>query len=500
MLLDPTGLTDNARLQADVYVIGAGAAGITLARSLARGSARVLLLEGGGFNLTPESQDLYTGTVAMGPGRVDDGYLESSRLRYFGGSTNHWAGWCRPLDARDFGALPWVPHSGWPLDRATLEPWYRQAVEVVEVPPFEPGVEPRVKGRPLAPLSQDARMETRIFRFSPPTRFGVVYREELVTASRVELLLGANVTALRTDAGGERVDHVEVLCAGRRLTAHAKLFVLACGGIENARLLLLSDQDHPAGLGNGRDQVGRYFMEHITVRNAGRPVILHPTEEPEKQFDLYLEARGGKKRTEAVFELTPALRDAEELLGIHLQIRGRDKPVSASDEVAARTFAAMAALDGDEPHRWYVPFLSVRVEMAPDPSSRVVLGEDRDALGQRRVRLEWKIGELERRTLTRGLDIFAEEFGAAGIGRLQLRFHPSDPWDDSTGGMHHMGTTRMHVDPAQGVVDDRCRVHGVPNLYVAGSSFFPTCGNVNPTLTIVALALRIADDLTGELG
>jgi choline dehydrogenase-like flavoprotein len=153
----------------------------------------------------------------------------------------------------------------------------------------------------------------------------------------------------------------------------------------------------------------------------------------------------------------------------------------------------------DPPPRRY--FFKTAMEQAPNRESRVMLGEERDRLGCARVALCWSLTSLDRRTFDRGHEILHEELRRANVGSLETAFGPADDaWPPGLrGARHHMGTTRMHVDPRRGVVDPQCRVHGISNLYVAGSSVFPTGGAANPTLTIVALALRLAEHVDGAL-
>jgi choline dehydrogenase-like flavoprotein len=129
----------------------------------------------------------------------------------------------------------------------------------------------------------------------------------------------------------------------------------------------------------------------------------------------------------------------------------------------------------------------------------VTLSEQTDALGMPRVRLEWRLRPADMRSMVRAQEIVDEELRRAGLGRLQIELDDATPPPGLKGGWHHMGTTRMHLDPRQGVVDEHCRVHGVANLYVAGSSVFPTAGYANPTLTLCALAIRLADRVKKEM-
>lgn len=145
--------------------------------------------------------------------------------------------------------------------------------------------------------------------------------------------------------------------------------------------------------------------------------------------------------------------------------------------------------------------MTTRIEPAPNPDSRVVLVGDRDELGLQRVALDWRLSEADKRNVRQTLELFGAEIGRAGIGRPKILYEEDDSgWpEDLGGGEHLMGTTRMSDDPKQGVVDRHCRVHGMANLFVAGSSVFPTAGGATPTLMIVALAIRLADHLKGTV-
>jgi choline dehydrogenase-like flavoprotein len=138
-----------------------------------------------------------------------------------------------------------------------------------------------------------------------------------------------------------------------------------------------------------------------------------------------------------------------------------------------------------------------RIDPVPNPDSRVTLADERDAVGMRKIRLDWRLSDLDRYSVARTMQLLAAQLGQAGLGRVRITFDADAPqWPaDLAGGWHHMGTTRMSDDPRRGVVDRDCRVHGTTNLYVAGSSVFPTSGSGTPTMLIVALALRLADHL-----
>jgi choline dehydrogenase-like flavoprotein len=157
---------------------------------------------------------------------------------------------------------------------------------------------------------------------------------------------------------------------------------------------------------------------------------------------------------------------------------------------SARARAGLTKLD-----RLYS--LYFRAEQAPDPSNRVALSDRRDALGIPETRLDWHIKPIDRESILAWLDVFAGDLRAKGYGHV---IKQADDWQQGVvGGPHHLGTTKMSAGARNGVVDEHCRVHSVDNLYVAGSSVFPTGGYANPTFTIVTLALRLADTLRKRL-
>lgn len=475
MFVDARSIPDGSVADADVCIVGAGAAGITIARELAARPLRVALLESGWLEPDAATQSLYAGEVVERPYFA----LDASRSRYFGGTTNDWSGECRPLDPIDFEARDWVPHSGWPFAREELQPFYDRARAVCQL-------EPAAEVRPIA--LQGDRVRCHALHMSPPTRFGAVYREQIARASNVIAYLGANVVGLETADPPTSVRAVRIAClAGSRFRLKARVFVLATGGVENARLLLLSSDVQRAGLGNGHDQVGRYFMEHLYLDRAA--TIVARAGAIDDVYTLRRRTRGGRVR--GILALDPEVQRAERLTNF--------SAVLDDDSLRPRALvrALLAPLCGRRtPHeRRYV--VKNAMEQAPNPDSRVVLGCERDRLGSPRVSLRWSLSPIDKRTMHRAHEILDEELRRAKVGRLHTaQGSAADPWPARLrGARHHMGTTRMHPDPRRGVVDASCRVHGIANLFVAGSSVFPTSGSANPTLTIVALALRLADHL-----
>jgi choline dehydrogenase-like flavoprotein len=489
LLVDARSTPRDTTLEADVCIVGAGAAGIALARELAGGRARVCLLESGGFEPDPPTQALAGGRVF---GRAYP-RLDETRARQFGGSTNCWQGVSAPLSALDFQVRDWVPDSGWPLEAESLGSHYESAQRLCRLGPFayDAGSWSQAGRAPLALEGND--LVSRVVQVAP-TRFGELYREELVRATNVQLHLFANVVELEADAEARSVRRARVACLdGNRFAVQARLFVLAAGGIENARLLLVSNRVAQRGLGNHHDQLGRYFMEHPHVIGA----VLLPSTMP-TSLDFYRPRQAGPALVLGTLEAAEGALHRERLLGFQT-VLGEPVDLPVFEEELSQVVREMDAVSTTAPR---AVFLMSLCEQAPNPESRVRLTHERDALGVPRVQLEWRLGALDKRSIRRAQRLLGRALGRSGLGRLQLLLSEDDhAWPtEMSGGRHHMGTTRMHEDPRRGVVDADLRVHGVSNLYVAGSSVFPTSGASPPTLTLLALTLRLAGHLKERLG
>jgi choline dehydrogenase-like flavoprotein len=513
MLVDARTVSERTVVETDVCIVGAGAAGITLAREFIGKPFRICLLESGGFEFDKDTQDLCKGESA--------GFyipLDVMRLRYFGGTTNHWGNYCRPLDEMDFEARDWVPHSGWPFKKYHLDPFYQRAQSTCQIGPF--AYEPEsweAKAGPRLPIVGD-RVITTIFQMrEPPIHFGTAYRDEVVKADNIKTMLHANVLSIETDRPGRTVTSLRLGCLqGNNFTVKAKLYILAAGAIENARLLLLSNGAIKDGLGNQNGLVGRFFMSHA-LSEAG----LFLPSDPFLPANLYLPYKPTMKnglRVNGHLSLSPGIQREQRLLNFNAALFPASIPGWLSlKRLKEQKFGTLARdlkniigdIDGVAKAAYGIMFkgvlpveafsLTCAIEQSPNPASRVTLGPERDALGKPRIRLDWKLTTVDRHTLKRSLEVLGMELGRAGLGRIKVNLGDrDDAWPSFVGDAgHHIGTTRMHVDPKKGVVDENCRLHGVRNLFVAGSSVFPTCGHANPTLTIVALALRLADHVKG---
>ena len=525
MILDLEQRDGGELLECDICVVGSGPAAICLALQFSDTATRVLILESGGLDPERATQNLYQGE-SIGYALANG--MSGSRSRFFGGSSNCWAGACTPLDDIDFAVRDWVPNSGWPVGPQIVTPFAERAQKACLVGSYV--YDERILGddpaRQLAFAPES--LELRFWQFSAEARLGRYYRAAFEASANITVVLHANVTQIESN---EAANHVEALTVrslhGKSLTVRARRFVLACGGIENARLLLASDSRMPAGLGNANGLVGRYFMEHpvcvsatVVPRRADDPRLnfLNVFHEPTPQFEgtrfnaLIRTSDAFQRRHQilntALFvvdhdsEFTPGLMAAVRL---RRALHERRMPDDFSRDVVRvlKDFRSVATAAYGRYMRYGATYnrlgLKLQAETVPNSDSRVTLSDRRDALGCRQARLDWRMTPLDRRTL----DVITAEV-AREFDRLDLADVKLDQWmldrpggypDDMRGGVHHTGTTRMSAAPQDGVVNTDCRMHAVDNLYVAGSSVFPTNSWANPTWMISCLAIRLADHL-----
>jgi len=491
--LDARSLPANTTLTPDLAIIGGGPAGIALALALAESGHDILLLESGGQAFDSKTQAMYQGR--------EDGIpyvaLDSGRLRFLGGSSNHWGGYCRPLDAIDFERRDWMPDSGWPFGIDELKPYFARAQALVEAGPWlYDRVGPELAGSgavlPLAP----GGLYTSWFQFSKtrdsvlPTYFGHRYGDDLKRAARITPLLHANVTALRLSPNAKTMERLDVATlTGNRLTVKPRFTVLACGAMENARLLLASNDVIKPGIGNQNDLVGRYFADHPIPRDVATMVV----------FDGNLASFYGNAATlangaivRAALAPSAGFARAQNLTGSLTTV---ENPVELDELGIAAVVATSQALgvDASNAKAWS---LGCGMELAPDPDRRLSLTDEKDALDLPRLKLEMRIADADLARYRQTLTELGRQLLAARLGMIRINYHTRHQWLAAMDwGNHHLGTTRMSDDPKRGVVDAQGRMHGVDNLYVAGSSVFPTYGASNPTMNLLALTLRLADRL-----
>lgn len=540
MILDSYDLPDGFDLDAEICIVGAGAVGIAVALSLIDSGQRVLLLEAGGFEPDPETQSLYAG-------QVDDGGLhpppDHYRERRFGGSTTIWGGRTMPFDAIDFEPRPYVEHSGWPIGPESLRPFYAHATRLCEAGDHAFTIESAFDGprRPMIDgFASDHFTTNTLERFSCPTDFGRRYRHKLEAAKDLRVLLHANVVSLIRSESGTAIRCLKVrTLRGTGGLVSAGRIVLALGGLETARLLLASQ------VGTRYDVVGRYYMCHLagtigTLRFSGpaasvwngydvaddgtycrRRLALRPETQRELGIGNFVARLHHPRIPDPRHHngILSALYLAKPLIPYEYRKRlhGND---AASFGIWVRHVINVVT-DLPETLRFMLHFLRYRrlserkfpsivirskanyfsldfhAEQVPDPASRVYLIDETDQLGMKRIGIDWRYGAKDVETVSRSLALLAEDIASSGVGRFD--YDPASVEYEMTRygayGGHHIGTARMGCDPATSVVDTDCRVHEISNLYVAGSAVFPTSSQANPTLTAVALALRLATHL-----
>lgn len=510
-------------LEADLAIVGTGPAGLSIAREFFSMDVRVVLLESGGLAEPPEIAPSETFENSGAPRFMDPRRV---RNRSLGGSSQSWSGKCRTFDDIDFECRPWIPHSGWPISKAELVPYEERAAAAMHLGP-------NIYGGQLWPLlgrheqgiaAAPELLEPCFWQFSRDPdrpaeflRFGKQFLK--LRADNVRVFTNATVTHIDTDEHGQCTSLEISSAPGRTSRLLPKVAVLAAGGIENARLLLLSNRVRPAGLGNGNDLVGRYLMDHPhTTLGEFTGVAAQAIQ---TRLGLYQLRQSGKASFYSHgLRLSPQLQRKERLLNCAAYLseyRSPDDPWDAINRLRSGQLKSCARdalravsspgllLDGlyqrkvkgrSVPHKLDKLVIDCLVEQVPDPDSRLTLSDRRDELGQPLPRIFWKVSDLEKHSVAVLARTLARE-----IERLGLKPPTLPEWIDKnrpeaaafTDAAHPTGTTKMSDNPREGVVDADGRLHEARGLYIAGSSVFPTASHANPTLMIVAMALRLAD-------
>ncbi len=518
-----------ATMQADVCIIGGGVAGQSLAIKLSKFNLKTLILESGEADFQKDVQSL-----AAGDNIGEDYYpLESSRLRLFGGTAAIWGGRCAELDPIDFEKREYLAHSGWPFQKDELDPYYDEAFASLGLKRPGEGRLWDVIGQ-KKPEFDPQKLDTDFWVFDEDgERFTNLSRQGLEVA---DIILGATVTDITVNSGGEVTQVTAKSLNGKTLTVSARSFVLAAGAIESARILMAAVPNRPKGFGNEADNLGRYFMEHPHARGGeiipndlahALTVLPRALRVAGKRYAAYMRPAPQLQREAGILNTSisfAARRRAGEAMEMHRHLTHELKHSLPSSKFWRMLYKkakglAIKGLEWTDPKSSMLAmklqgdkvgvFAVVRAEQAPNPDSRITLSRETDALGMRRAALDWQLLDIDRRSVKVLMEALADDYKRLGWGEVL----PS-PWlsDESAawrtdplisahpiGGYHHMGGLRMGETTQTGVVDRDCRLFESTNLYVAGSGVFPTGGWANPTVTIMALALRLGEHLGQKL-
>jgi len=513
MNIDARELNNNTSIHGDICIIGAGAAGISMALDWDNTKYKVILLEGGGFEYDAKLQELYKGNI------IGQKYLPLNAIRshQFGGTTNLWGGLCSPYDEIDFVKREWVEHSGWPISLNDLYPYYKKTKDILDLHSDEYSLNfwQKINTNFINLKLDNDVVHEKIWQFSPPTRFGSKYKDKIINSNNINLYTYANVTDIITESNNTNIKEVIVNNhAKKKHKVIAKYYILACGAIQNARLLLNSNKQVAKGLGNEYDLVGRYFMEHIEVKSSELWL------DKKYPMDLYL-LEPGKTKARAELAISSEIQEKYKILNGTASLRplslarhsltinerwGKGNPNLNKKKISFRERLKNKLTRINEEFVENIDqayLLHTRIEQAPNPNSRIYLDKEKDALGMHRANLDWELKTIDKRSIRKMYEIMGKQFGISDIGRIKLLNFLTDDnektWPDfMSGGFHHMGTTRMSDDAQKGVVDKNCKLHNINNLYVAGSSCFTTGGAANPTFTLIALSLRLSDHLKSK--
>lgn len=468
---------ENIDLIYDICIMGSGPAGITLALKLAGKGLKVALLEAGGLDYSVESQDFYK-CESVG----HDAWPSFTRLRYFGGTSNHWSGRCRPFEASDFDKRIINGLPGWPIRYGAIERYLEEAMTILDLS-ISDGF------NPINEHLLESNFYPDEFSKSPPTRFKKKYLNEISANPNIDCFYNATVIDLQLDSSHQAVTTVTIAnYNGSHAELSAKDFILCLGGIENPRFLLNCDKQMVSGIGNSNGMVGRCFMEHLNVP-IGSFLYKDPDKSSPMQFFTNNEFCNSNDLGRS--NLTMSMIQNIKSYGRTHTIKTFFKNIACQMEIEDKVqFISNFSCPG-------MGTIGSLVEQAPNLDSRVTLSKTKDNMGLQRARLDWQIAEYDKRTIRSTAVAMAKEFALANLGNIKLADFILDPSISIKYGhhAHHMGTTRMSEDPKDGVVDANCKLHDLDNLYIAGSSIFSTGGACNPTMPIVQLSLRLADHL-----
>jgi choline dehydrogenase-like flavoprotein len=554
MIVSPDELIENSVIEADLCIVGSGPAGLSIALELKDSGKKIVIVTGGDMQETAFNQDLNRGIIAPENSHEP---LDENRRRIVGGASTVWGGRCIPFDDIDFEKRSWVNNSGWPFNYNAIANHYARANKILEAGQYNydavKSFASQTQTQIINGLDDADIVSTKLERWSTPTNFAKEYYGMLNGSPNITILLNTHVLKINTQDGASAVTSVTAVANKKQFTIHAKNYVLACGGIENPRLLLASKNEfYPNGIGNNNDVVGRYYMGHINgifaeVSPKNREQLLFNFEIDDesvycrRRWWITQKAQQQHQIGNVIFFLQQSTnqdghRDvlfstvyvAKYILSVVKQ-----KSFSKAKQswglqkkeikehlvnILKNGWKQLPTLFGVAIKRFKkrrLPFVLPSVksktlglyfqsEQVPTADSRVTLSNTEfDAFGLPRAVVQIKFSDIDKKTIIESHKIFIEKYLAANAGEVKCNFDELPNFIEQrinkyNSAAHNLGTTRISTDPLLGVVDADCKVHGIDNLYIAGASVFPTGGHANPTLTIVALALKLADFLKNK--
>jgi choline dehydrogenase-like flavoprotein len=551
MIVDANTLETNSVIKADICIIGGGPCGITLAHRLMGSGLKIVLVESGGLKRSAAAESLNSGGQASGKYAP----LNMYRRRIFGGASTIWGGRLVPYDPIDFEPRDWAPNARWPIGYEAVAPYYADATTYAEGGDNAYDAKDALDALPplIDGFDNEAVRTTSLERFSPPTHFGRTYRDALAAASDATILMHASCVRLAPAGDGGAVQRAELrTLSDGALSVEASRFVVACGGIETFRLLAASRDAARDRFGGEAGPLGRYFMSHIEG-NFPRLVLDRPSRGVQwgfvktrdgmyarRRFTISAEAARQRRLLNFVARLHHSSaadpRHGDPVLsGMYLAKAFILPEYRRKISMVERTAAANApqgaafwlghfgnlALRAPQfvafmtdwsakrymayrripyvvlPSRTGIYPLDFNAEQLPNPESRVFETSEKDRFGVPIAGIDWRMTEIDVRSIAGNLEVLQEAFAQSGVGKIEVSDDlEAQILDSSTPiGGHHLGAARMSDDPKSGVVDADLKAHGVTNLYVTGPAVLPTSSQANPTLTILALTLRLADHL-----
>jgi GMC oxidoreductase len=529
MIIDGRSVAEGETLDCDVCIVGAGAAGITLAHEFSNQDMKVFLLESGGLKYEQSVESLNQGEVDL----KAHSSLEEYRRRRFGGATTAWGGRCVSFDKSDFEYRSHIPYSGWPITKKQLDPYYERAHTYCEIGAYNYSISNifanTEDSKSMIPSlkSEDISIE-QLYLFSPPTDFGKRYLDIFKNSRNINLILYANCLNIVADENGSSVQYLKIASLRKNMfMVRAQHYILATGGLEVTRLLLLSRDVHTQGIGNRFNLVGRYYMGHINSKiqvqfSEKEPIIWDYQRFPNGVYYQHsIAIREDKRRqyellNQRFFVERPNFSDpshqssilsatylAKSLINrqkISWDFAAHIKNIVVDPQgilsflykwITQRTLSKNKLPSVIVENRSNLYTLRMDSEQTPNPNSQVTLSDRKDCFGLNQLKVDWQCCELDILSIEKSVQILKQALDNCGVGKVvSLPKIGSVPQ-----GGHHLGTTRMSSTPFSGVVDENCKVHDLNNLYVASSSVFVTSSYANPTLTVVALAIRLADHI-----